>query len=69
MNLGKALENLKYDNRMTDWNLSQGIITEKEVKDFEASLQDLSEKCKPLDLEGDRRPAASSLNGDGSHQH
>ena len=65
MNLGKALENLKYDNRMTDWNLSQGIITESDVKSFESSLEDLSGQCMPLDLEGDKKPSAS-LNGDGN---
>ena len=65
MNLGKALENLKYDNRMTDWNLSQGIITEADVKSFEGSLEDLSGQCMPLDLEGEKKSSAS-LNGDGN---
>ncbi len=65
MNLGKALENLKYDNRMTDWNLSQGIITEKDVESFENSLEDLSGQCVPLNLDSDRR-LNRSLNGDGN---
>ena len=63
MNLGKALENLKYDNRMTDWNLKEGIVTEKDIESHNGSLQDLSSQCAPMDLEAESR-RSSSLNGD-----
>lgn len=70
MNLGKALENLKYDNRMKDWNISQGLVTAKDIEAHEAGLEDLSSKCAPMDLDSEGR-RSSSYNGDGGmgHQH
>jgi hypothetical protein len=37
MNLGKALEALKFDNRMKDWNLKQNKVTADELKSFDQS--------------------------------
>ena len=61
MNLGKALEALKFDNRMKDWNLNQGTATQQELEQFDSQLQDLSEKCIPLDLESKaHRPSSDT---------
>lgn len=54
MNLGKALEALKFDNRMKDWNLKQSKVTAQELQSFDQGLEDLSAKAMPLDLEGER---------------
>jgi len=60
MNLGKALEALKFDNRMKDWNLEQGTVTADELNQFNQGLQDLSGQSLPMDLEGDRKSSSSS---------
>lgn len=64
MNLGQALEKLKFDNRLQDWNLSQGIISSKDLKSYLEKLEDLSNRAAPLDLDSERR-RSSSLNGNG----
>ncbi|MGE0526750.1 MAG: hypothetical protein AB7G93_20790 [Bdellovibrionales bacterium] len=51
MDLGKALENLKRDVRMRDWNLNQGLTSKDEVKAQIESLPDLSEQCEAVTLE------------------
>lgn len=58
MNLGKALEALKFDNRMKDWNLTQGTVTTEELASFNQGLEDLSAKALPVDLEGDKRSSS-----------
>jgi hypothetical protein len=70
MNLGKALEALKFDNRMKDWNLKQNKVTADELKSFDQSLEDLSAKAMPLDLESERanRSSEPSANSD-QNQH
>ena len=51
MDLSKALENLKYDVRMKDWNLKQGIIKEKDVEDHLKGLKDISASSVPLEFQ------------------
>lgn len=58
MNLGKALQALKFDNRMKDWNISQGTATKEELDAHDNGLQDLSDKCAPMDLEAGRGRSA-----------
>lgn len=50
-NLDKALENLKFDKRMTNWNMSNNVLTEEELKQHLANLQDLSAKAVEVTLE------------------
>lgn len=52
-NLDKALDNLKFDKRMMDWNLTNKVITQAEVDAVKKSLQDLTNNSTPLDLEED----------------
>ena len=61
MNLGKALEALKFDSRMRDWNINQGLLTLDEWKTHLQKLEDLSGKCAKMDLEGERRSSSNSL--------
>ena len=40
MSLEKAVKNLKFDKRLTDWSLSNGQITDMEYKKYLDSLPD-----------------------------
>lgn len=51
MSLNKALEDLKFDKRLTEINLRLGRITQEEVKQFENKLEDLQAQSENLDLE------------------
>lgn len=51
MDLGKALENLKYDTRMKDWNLKQGALTKDESEKNLKSLKDSAADCEEVTLE------------------
>ena len=66
MNLGEALENLKFDNRMKDWNFAQGLLTQQELDEYNKNLPDVTERSKAMELESEKR---STLNGDGSRSH
>jgi hypothetical protein len=48
MDLSKALENLKYDVRMRDWNVRQGLSTEQAQLDHLNGLKDLTPQSVPL---------------------
>lgn len=51
MNLAKALENLKFDTRMKDWNLKQGLVTKEDVEKNLSGLKDHSADCEEVTLE------------------
>ncbi len=51
-NLDKALENLKYDTRMTHWNMNNDILTKTELDSHLSNLQDLSSEFENVTLEG-----------------
>lgn len=51
MSLDKALKNLKFDIRMTESNLANGVISEDELKAHLGSLPDSSANSEKLDLE------------------
>lgn len=46
MKLKEALEDKKLDIRLRDKLLSDGKISGKEIKDNNAKLEDLSDKCE-----------------------
>jgi hypothetical protein len=54
MSLDKALKNLKYDVRMIELNLKQGVITEAEYKQFMAQLNDSQQNSQALDIENQK---------------
>lgn len=51
MDLSKALENLKYDTRMREWMVKQGIVTKEDQEKNLKSLQDSAPACEPVTLE------------------
>ncbi len=51
MDLSKALENLKFDTRMKDWNIKQGTITKEDVEKNLKSLRDHAGDCEEVTLE------------------
>ena len=51
MSLDKALKNLKYDVRMTEFNVNQGSISKEELKAHLDSLPDLQANAEKIDLE------------------
>lgn len=51
MDLNKALEILKFDQRMKDYYLKHGLVTKEELEKYMGSLQDSSSDCEPVTLE------------------
>ncbi len=51
MDLAKALENLKYDVRMKDWNIKQGVVKEKDLEDYFKNLKDIAPQSVPLEFQ------------------
>lgn len=54
MSLNKALEDLKFDKRLTEINLRLGRITQEEVDKQIAGLEDLESQVEKLDLESEK---------------
>ena len=48
MSLDKDLENLSFDKRMIEWNLTQKLITKEEWQKHLESLEDVSRQSQPL---------------------
>lgn len=51
MDLHKALENLKYDTRMKEWNLKQGKLSKEDHEKYLKSLKDSAGDCEEVTLE------------------
>lgn len=51
MDLSKALENLKYDTRMREWMVKQGIVSKEDQQKNLNTLPDSSASCEPVTLE------------------
>ncbi len=51
MNLAKALENLKFDTRMKDWNVKQGIVSREDLDKNLTTLKDHAGDCEEVTLE------------------
>ncbi len=50
MSLKKDIENLKFDKRMIDWNISRNVLTPDELKKFLVDLPDSSHNLASLEL-------------------
>jgi len=50
MDLSKALENLKFDVRMRDWNLKQGVLKDKDIEEHAKNLKDIGAQSAPLEF-------------------
>ena len=51
MDLNKALEILKFDQRMKDYYLKHNLVTQEELDKYFKSLEDSSSACEPVTLE------------------
>jgi hypothetical protein len=51
MDLSKALENLKFDTRMKDWNVKQGIVTKEDLDKNIKNLKDDVANSEEVTLE------------------
>ena len=51
MDLNKALDGLKYDTRMKDWNIKQGTVTRDELDKNLKGLKDSAPDCEEVTLE------------------
>ena len=43
--MDKYLDQLYFDKRMTEWGISQGLISPQDVQKHLSSLEDISEKA------------------------
>lgn len=50
MDLSKALENLKFDVRMKDWNIKQGVTKDKDHEEHIKNLKDIAAQSAPLEF-------------------
>ncbi|NJL26330.1 MAG: hypothetical protein HC902_15055 [Calothrix sp. SM1_5_4] len=51
MDLNKALEALKFDQRMKDYYLKHGLVTKEELEAYMKSLEDSANHSEPVTLE------------------
>ena len=51
VDLGKALENLKFDTRMKDWVVKHGVATKEDLQKNLSSLPDSKADCEEVTLE------------------
>lgn len=49
--LNKALDTMKFDVRMRDWNMKQGNLKKEDLEKHMGSLNDSSNSCEPVTLE------------------
>ena len=57
MSYRKAFNDLKFDVRMKDFNLTNNIVTKEELSSFENSLQDSAANAEALEIEVETTPA------------
>lgn len=50
MDLHEALTQAKFDRRLIEWHINQGLISKADVDAFLKSLPDVSAQSIPLDL-------------------
>lgn len=60
MSLGKEIEKLKFDKRMTEWNVNQGKLKKDDLKKHLDTLPDLASNVEQFGL-GDDRDGFSSV--------
>ncbi|MCB0363064.1 MAG: hypothetical protein KDD35_10090 [Bdellovibrionales bacterium] len=57
--LRRALDQLKYDRRMIEWNYSEGLLVKEEYEKFLQSLPDLKHRAVELTLEDENKDSES----------
>jgi hypothetical protein len=53
VSLDKSLKNLKFDKRLTEYNLNKGLLTQDELKKHLETLQDVGSKIDLVSLKKD----------------
>lgn len=53
MSLDKSLKNLKFDKRLTEYNLNKGLLTQDELKKHLDTLHDVGSKIDLVSLKKD----------------
>lgn len=51
MSLDKAMKNLKFDSRMQEYNLNNGLLTQDELNKHIESLPDASSNVELIDID------------------
>ena len=51
MDLNRALEILKFDQRMQEYYLKHGMVTKEELQKYQQSLEDVQHAAEPVTLE------------------
>lgn len=51
MDLNEALNNLKFDTRMKDWNVKQGVVSKDDLDKNLKNLKDSTNDCENITLE------------------
>lgn len=69
MSLDKALKTLKFDARMLEFNVNNGVITQEELKAYLAQLPDLGANAVKVDLEEGAQAIASAAEQQANGQH
>lgn len=59
MSLDKSLKNLKFDVRMMEFNLNNGVISKEELNTHLKALPDSGANAEQIDLEEGSRSEAS----------
>lgn len=59
MSLAKAVNNLKFDKRLTEWCINNGQMTKEDLKKYLESLPDLANQVDLVQMEDD---GSDSLN-------
>lgn len=59
MSLAKAVNNLKFDKRLTEWCINNGQMTKEELKKYLESLPDLANQVDLVQMEDE---GSDSLN-------
>lgn len=60
MSLDKALKNLKFDVRMTEFNLNNSVISKEEHQAYLKQLPDLAANSEQINLEEGKRSSSNS---------
>jgi hypothetical protein len=51
MSLDKAMKNLKFDTRMIEYNINNGLLTKEELQKHIQALQDIADQSETLNIE------------------
>ncbi len=49
--LNQALDTMKFDVRMRDWNMKQGILKKEDLEKHTKAISDSAASCEPVTLE------------------